>query len=199
MFNVPRLRLVIYTLLLTLGTLWLTYPTQQSALEQTPDTPSELQFSWSTTGTTLWTLSKTDAQQSIISSEQFLYQNETQSSQFTAPSVFIIEDTSIANIRAQFGESQQDSQIQFMDGVEVSLQQTASNEVVRLNSDNLLYNTQTQEFTTLAPVEIIFPQGILSGTGLQANLNSREFKLNANVKATFYPNDLATLDNKENQ
>lgn len=190
--NLSRVRFLAFTVLLTLAVLWITSPVQKLTQKQDSSTIEAPQFSWQTENTTVWNLSSTpDSSQSIISSENFLYQNENQSSDFVNPKFYVIDGNTITLMQSDTGHTADDATI-FLNG-NVTLKHQNEQDYLNLNTSTLRYNSVTQKIETDALFTLTFPQGTLSGQGLQADLENNEFLVKAKVNTTFYPDKLNEL------
>ena len=186
--KLSRTRLIVYTIILTIGVLWLTNTTQQLKTHTDSNIAKEPQFSWKTLNTTIWEL-KTDTanQQSIITTQEFRYQNSTNSSQFNQPKVYLINDNSITSITSEHGKSQDDTIFEFNKNVNITQQNLINKEKVNLKTEYLTYNITSETVSTDDKIQINFPQGKITGSGFHGNLATRDFTVKSNVKTELNP------------
>lgn len=183
--KLSRIRLIVYTLILTIGALWITNPIQKISPQPEKTQDAVPQFSWKTQDTTIWSLkTETPNQQSIIATQQFSYKNDDKSSQFLQPKVFILEDESITSIMSDNGQTQDDAVINFNKNVNIThyLNDKDNQDLVQLKTDYLTYNAQEQSISTDSAIAITFPQGQLTGTGFTGSLETRQFQIKSNVR-----------------
>lgn len=192
--HLSRLRIILLTLLLATVALWIANQ-QNQLISKTEVTVSQpLAYSWQAKDTTIWKIAPDEQDKhTIIHAANIHYKDELKKSEFTSPSVQIIEKDSVTNLSSLKGESTNDEVITFTGKVEIiqtniaeSNQHSASQ--TTLNTETLSYNSQTNKAYTDAKVFIKQYNGETTGTGLKADLINSEFELLSDVKGTYHPN-----------
>lgn len=80
------------------------------------------------------------------------------------------------------------SQMQLFDKVEVDRPASAAARQIKMTSDYMLVLPDEDVIKTHRPVDIVFGDATLKGTGMYANQSTREFTLSSQVQAVFPPN-----------
>ena len=192
MMSLSRVRFLTFTVLLTLAVLWITAPVQKLTQGQDSTSIEAPQFSWQTEKTTVWNLNPSpNHSQSIISSESFLYKNENKTSDFVNPKFYVLEGNAITITQSNTGHTANDATI-FLDG-DVTLKHKNEQDYLDLNTSTLRYNTETLKIETDAFFTLTFPQGEMSGQGLEADLENNELIVKTKVNTTLYPDKLNEL------
>lgn len=193
--RLSRLRIILLTLLLATIALWITNQQTQSSSTTETSMSQPLPYSWHAVDTTIWKIVPNEQDKhTVIHAEKIYYKDKLKKSEFTYPSVQIIEKESITNLSSLKGESTNDEIITFNDKViitQTSMTKTSegSPNNTTLSTQSLSYNTQTNHAYTDAKVFIKQYNGETSGTGLKADLTNSEFELFSDVKGTYDIND----------
>lgn len=194
--SLARIRILLFTLILGAIALWITnqQPVTSNTLNhQTTKAPS---YSWQATQTTVWHLNPAQSEkQSIIQAQRILYKDIEKKSEYLQPRVEIIDKKSISTLKSESGSSLEDKILSFNKDVEITQKtnpttnetQNKSINTLKLTTDHIHYNLQTNQLTTDAKVTITQYNGQTIGTGLKANLKTSDLELLSNVKGTYYP------------
>jgi len=189
--KLSRLKIILLTLLLASIALWIT--NQQSSQVAEPKIQQTLQpaYSWQATDTKIWQVKRSEQnQQTIIEAESILYQEQTQSSQFTKPQVQLIDGEQITQLNSQTGRSVNEQVITFEKDVIIKQTEPGQVSPTTLLSEHLEYNTVTNRLSTDQKVSITQYNGQTTGVGLSADLGTSEFTLYSNVKGQYDPNKM---------
>ncbi|QCU89611.1 LPS export ABC transporter periplasmic protein LptC [Thiomicrorhabdus sediminis] len=182
-----RLRLVIITLLLAAVALWLSKP-ERSLTTDTQAPLAQLPYSWQTQDTTIWQLqSNTLKAQNIIHSERFTYQNDDKRADFTKPKLWLLDDNSLTQLQSEKGFSLNNQLITFEEQVIITQNRTnnKTDQAQQLQTERLSYNQQTQQLYTDADVTLIQSNGVTTATGLEIDIEAKEYRLLSNVKGLY--------------
>jgi len=194
--RLSRLRIILLTLLLATVALWIANQQNQSTSKTEVAVSQPLAYSWQAKDTTIWKIAPGEQDKhTIIHAENIHYKDEVKKSEFTSPSVQIIEKDSVTNLSSLKGESTNDEVVTFKGKVvitQTSMTNSDQNSASQttLNTETLSYNSQTNQAYTDAKVFIKQYNGETTGTGLKADLTNSEFELLSDVKSTYHPNDM---------
>ena len=191
--RLSRLRVILLTLFLATVALWIANQQNQSTSKTEVIANQPLAYSWQAINTTIWKITPNEqGKHTIIHAENIHYKDELQKSEFTSPSIQIIDKDSITNLSSLKGESLNDEVVTFNGKVVISQTNTAepnqdSSSQTTLKTETLSYNNQTNQAYTDAKVFIKQYNGETTGTGLKADLTNSEFELLSDVKGTYLP------------
>ena len=198
--SLSRLRIILLALFLATIALWITNQQTQSTSQTGIAVSQPLAYSWQAKDTTVWKIAPNEQDKhTIIHAENIHYKDELKKSEFTSPSVQIIEKDSITNLSSLKGESTNDEVVTFNGKVVIIQTNTTepnqhSASQTTLNTESLSYNSKTNQAYTDAKVFIKQYNGETIGTGLKADLTNSEFELLSNVKGTYHPNNMQPKD-----
>ena len=203
--RLSRLRIILLTLLLATVALWIANQQNQSTSKTEVAISQPLAYSWQAKDTTIWKIAPDEQDKhTIIHAENIHYKDELKKSEFTSPSVQIIEKDSVTNLSSLKGESTNDEVVTF--NGKVVIIQTSMTEPNKdsasqttLNTETLSYNSQTNQAYTDAKVFIKQYNGETTGTGLKADLTNSEFELLSDVKGTYHPNNTPPIKQPSSQ
>jgi len=201
--SLARIRILLFTLILGALALWITnkQPVTSNTLNhQTTKAPS---YSWQATQTTIWNLNPAQPEkQSIIQAQRILYKDIEKKSEYLQPRVEIMDKKTISTLQSDSGSSQKDQVLNFKNNVVITQKDQPTTNLktkpekktlnkipntLKLTTDYISYNLQTNQLTTDAKVTITQYNGQTIGTGLKANLKTSDLELLSNVKGTYYP------------
>ncbi len=185
--KLSRARITLLTFLMAAIVLWVTSP-EKSSKTTTNLNQKTQEYSWETRNTTLWKVTPNQPeQQTIIQTQQFNYRNEQKSSEYIMPTVTRIDSQSISTLSSELGYSENDTLLIFDKNVNLVQQNLHSDSITRLTTEQLNYNTATQELTSAHEVEIEFDQAKTTGRGFKAQLENQHFTINHDVKSVLNP------------
>lgn len=187
-------RFILFTLILAALALWISFQqtTQQPALLDSSLKSTD--YSWQLFNSTTWQFDKTQSKQhTITQADSVFYQEATQTSQLSQPRIVISQPDQSLIIRSQQGQTREDSVLE-LEGQVIITQFDQPYLAIKTGSQNktlttefITYNSNTEEINSNREVVITQATGTTSGTGLQANLKTRQFQLLSNVRGHYTP------------
>lgn len=197
--KLSRVRLIFFTLLLTIGVLWLTQPSEYGSSKIDIEAAPASKFSWQTSGTTSWNLNiDSPNQQSIIKSQEIVYLEKTQTSNLKSPEVFIIDSNTLTTINSKTGQTTEDNVIHFNDSVLLTHKDTNTQEVLNLRTEQLTYNVEQQQLTSEVEVNVDVDNNRLNGIGLNADLKAGDYEVRQKVTSILYPDSISQKSADQN-
>lgn len=183
-----RLKFVLIALGLAAVTLWITQQQSNDQTQTAQSTPA-LSYSWQSHHSTTWQIDRqTSHKQTLIYTQQMNYQDASKRSDFILPNVLLLDSQQRTQIQSQHGFSEQNQLIHFKQDVVIHQNnplETGQNKT--LTTQSITYNAQTNVVSTDAPLVITWPQGRLSGTGLNANIETGNYQILSQVKGVYQP------------
>ncbi|WP_127471302.1 LPS export ABC transporter periplasmic protein LptC [Thiomicrorhabdus aquaedulcis] len=186
--RLSRFKFVLIALSLAGATLWITKHQNQNATHLA-SAKAPLSYSWQSNHSTTWQIDRaTPQKQTLIYTQQMNYQDTSQRSDFSYPFVLLIDAQQHTKIQSQTGFSEHNQIIHFEKEVLITQFEPKNPEQNKtLSTQSITYNAQTNQVSTSAPVVIKQPQGTLTGTGLNANLETGYYQLLSNVTGVYQP------------
>ncbi|MDX1347383.1 MAG: LPS export ABC transporter periplasmic protein LptC [Thiomicrorhabdus chilensis] len=187
-------RFILFALILAALALWISFQqsTQQSALLDSSLKSTD--YSWQLFNSTTWQFDKTQSKQNTITqADSVFYQEANQTSQLSQPRIVISQPEQTLVIRSQQGKTRADSVLELSGQVIITqfdqpyLTIKTDSQNKTLTTEFITYNSNTEEINSRREVVITQANGTTSGTGLKANLKTREFQLLSNVKGHYMP------------
>ncbi|WP_028486066.1 LPS export ABC transporter periplasmic protein LptC [Thiomicrorhabdus chilensis] len=187
-------RFILFALILAALALWISFQqtTQQSALLDSSLKSTD--YSWQLFNSTTWQFDKTQSKQNTITqADSVFYQEANQTSQLSQPRIVISQPEQTLVIRSQQGKTRADSVLELAGQVIITqfdqpyLTIKTDSQNKTLTTEFITYNSNTEEINSHREVVITQANGTTSGTGLQANLQTRQFQLLSNVKGHYMP------------
>jgi lipopolysaccharide export system protein LptC len=192
-------RFILFALLLAAIALWINFQQirQESTTEEVAIKHSD--YSWQLFDSTTWQVDKTDSQHSrVMQAKTLFYQESLRKSELSEPLMLISQPQQTITARSQSGQTLNDSQIELSGQVVLQQYEQAYSKLTpdtrnnTLTSEHILYNADTQQASTPEPVVIRHASGITRGTGLQADLSQKQFRLQSDVSGTYLPTNAPT-------
>jgi lipopolysaccharide export system protein LptC len=189
--RLSRLKFVFIALGLAAVTLWIT---QQQSNQQTLSDESTpiASYSWQSQHSTTWQIDRqTPHKQTLIYTQQMNYQDTSKRSDFLQPNVRLLDLQQQTQIQSQQGFSEQNQIIHFEKDVRITqhnpTETAEAGQNKTLTTQRITYNAQSNLVSTDAAIVITLPQGTLTGTGLNANLQTGHYQILSHVKGVYQP------------
>jgi len=194
--RLSTVRITFLTFVLSLATLWVIDQQDQQSTPSPTSLSKEETYSWKSSQSTSWKIERDQpGQQTSIQTETWRYLESTKQSHFTQPVITLTKPDRVTVIRSQRGESQNDEIITLSGDVVItqnapitSNNKQPSTQNNTLKTQNITYNASLGELNSHDTITITNSNGVTTGVGLKANLESGHFQLMSEVKGTYYPN-----------
>lgn len=187
-------RFILFALILAALALWISFQqtTQQSTLLDSSLKSTD--YSWQLFNSTTWQFDKSQSKQNTITqADSVFYQEANQTSRLSQPRIVISQPEQTLVIRSQQGQTRADSVLELAGQVVVTqfdqpyLAIKTDSQNKTLTTEFITYNSNTEEINSHREVVITQANATTSGTGLKANLKTRQFQLLSNVKGHYMP------------
>lgn len=163
--------------------------TQQNFLQPSSKTQSErpkLTYSWQIFDSTTWEVNKNtpEVQQTYLTAKAIHYQTDSKQSDFTTPFSIQHKPNQTLFLRSQKGISQNDQTIKLQGNVQIE-STTKNKENKSLQTEQITYNSQTEQLVSHVFTKLKTPDLIITGVGFSANLKQDQYKFESNVKTQY--------------
>ncbi|BBP43209.1 LPS export ABC transporter periplasmic protein LptC [Thiosulfativibrio zosterae] len=170
-------------LMFVLATQQMSYTTQAPAV-----TPKPLEtYSWQIFDSTTWALdAQKPNQQNIINAKAIYYQETQKVAKFTEPRIIQVSTDKTTTIQSQFATSTNETQILF-EGNVLMQSQSLNQTNKTLKTQQITYNSDTQQLESPLEVVLTDPKTRISGKGFQGNLEEGHYQFASKVTTIFSP------------
>lgn len=185
----PRSKKIILFLSIALVATWVSQQERQAPVKPeitvAPDT-----FNWQTVNSTTWQIDRqSPEQQIIIQTEQWQYNETAKHSVLKQPNVVLFHPQQITTLRSDKGESQQDTQLTLTGNVIITQYRADNNkQASQLRTPQISYDSKNASLQTHDTITIQQPFGTTTGIGLEANIETGQYKILSNVQGIYHSN-----------